>query len=1083
MRKKITQKIFFCLVFICICSTLKAQTIDVQGIVKDETGAPLIGASVVVASNKDTQKQTTKTNNDGKFFISGLKAQVSYQISVFYVGYKTWTNNDFVVSKSGQSMLNIQLLPNSDLDEVVVMGYGTQKKGAITGAVASVKMDKLTDMPVSRLSNALAGRVAGVNITNTSGLAGASSSIRVRGSFNNPLYVIDGVIKNKEAFDALDANEIDQMTMLKDAASASVYGSQAGNGVLVITTKKGTEQKPVFSFQVSNSISNPTQQLLSDKTRASDDLIYQNRVAQFDYEQNPNRPAVFTPPNAQREFDYFKDKNYNANDMIWRNPTNQKYLLSVNGGSDKITYFAMAGYTKEKGSYINLDYNKFNLRSNITAKISKAISVNLNLAAAQQNDDRFYWAFDNLADDFNIASFYRVTFNWPKLFPFYTEKDGTPANYITPYPVQTPMGSWTAWGVIDQVIGDRYQDTRRRQFNPTLTMDVKLDQFTKGLSTKVLANYEANDYMRKTYLSFQKNYVYIPADPSGNRFIPAAPDPNQTSIFNFGVDQPSLNYNLATGWKYQLDWFLNYDRTFGKHGVNAMIVYEQAEAGSISSTATGYSPLTESDQMFAYPTAAGKRIGGASEGNGANQSWIGRLNYNFDERYIADFSFRYDGNPLFAANKRWGFFPSVSLAWRLSRESFLKNAESWLNDLKLRGSYGTTGNPIDVNGNAIAGFTYDYTYGNSGSYMFGNTLYQGIGPGATPNPNVTWATIQNTNIGLDFAFLNNRLSGSVDAYVNKMKDILGYRTVTLPASYGQSLAPENYAARSFRGIDLDLKWQDRAGEVSYSVYGNMAYTKDRWDIIDQSADYLPGGVNNWRSAIGQPNNRIIGFKSLGIVRTQSELDALKAKGFKQYGRTPYLGAIIYEDIRGDAFSPGPDGKIDDNDLQLLSNNASPRINFGLGFNVEWKGFSIDALLQGVGAYDRMISNYEGGGMRQWGGNFRTYYPIWADDVWTPENPNGKYPRVNGQNWAESGTGASTFWMRSGAYLRVRNINVAYNLPQKWIKKIGLSGTQVFFNGSNLLTFSKMKEFQDPEQDNYDSYPIMKTFTMGLNVKF
>lgn len=1037
-------------------------TIEIRGRVVDEGSKPIPAATVMVKGTTNG----TQTNTDGRFVLKNVKP--GDEISIAYLGYVT----QVVPAKNN---LNIILKEaKNDLDEVVVLGYGSQKKSNITGAVSSINMSKVDNVPVTNLSNALAGRAAGVTVTNTSGLAGASSSIRIRGSFGSPLIVIDGIIKTKADFDALDANEIDQMTVLKDAATASVYGSQAGNGVLVVTTKKGSNQAPVFSFQSSFTTARPTQTLLTDLTTAADELIYQNRVAEF----NGN-----SLPNGQREFDYFKDKNYNVNDWIWQNPITQKYLLSVNGGSDKISYYAQASYTGEEGAYKNLDYGKFNLRSNVTAKLSEAISLNLNVSAAQQNHDRFYWPFSG-DDDYNVGDFYRVTFNWPKLYPFYTEKDGTPANHVTDYPVQTPMGSWQAWNVIDQVMGDRYIKTTRRQVNSILTMDIKLDQFVKGLSAKMVGNYEGNDYLRKWYMTFQKNYAFISKDPGGNRFIPGAPDPNKTNVFNFSQAQPFLRYQTENGWKYQLNAYLSYKRNFGKHGIDALAVWEQTERHAYNVTSKASVPLTSIDQMFVYSNDEANRTGSGYEGLDASKAWVGKLNYNFDNRYLVDFAFRYDGSTLFSKENRWGFFPSVSLAWRISEEGFFKKTVRWVDDLKLRVSHGTTGNLLDINSDPLPAFTYTATYVNSGSYMFGDNLYTTIAPGSTPIPNVTWATIENSNIGLDFDILDRRLSGSIEVFRNRMKNILGRRTVTLPDSYGQALAAENYAERSFRGSELTLNWKSMVGkEVSYGIYGNIGYAKDQWDILDQGADYLPGGNREWQSAIGQPANRLFGFKAKGIVRTQEELDKLIASGYKTYGRTPYLGAIIYEDIRGDNYTPGPDGKVDANDVQLLSNNNKPRINFGLGFNVSWKGFTLDAHFQGVGAYDRMISNLEGGGMRQHGGSFRTYYPIWAGDVWTPENPDGKYPRVTGNNWAESGTDNSSFWIRNGAYLRLRNVNLAYNLPQRWLSSVKLSSAQLFFNGTNLFTISDMKEFQDPEQDNYDSFPVMKTFTLGLNLKF
>lgn len=523
--------------------------------------------------------------------------------------------------------------------------------------------------------------------------------------------------------------------------------------------------------------------------------------------------------------------------------------------------------------------------------------MNLNISAAQQNPDRFYWPFTGV-DDYDVSDFYRTTFNWPKLYPFYLNADGSPSNQITQYAVQTPMGSWQAWNVVDVVEGERYIKTRRRQVNGILSLDIKLDKITKGLSTKVVGNYEANDFMRKWWLNYQTNYTFNSADPTGNRFIPAAPVASQINIFSFSQAKPFLRYDFANGWKYQLNWFLNYDRSFGAHNINAMAAFEQTEQKTYNARATGMTPLTNIDQMFVYSQSAGDRTSDASEFIRANQSWIGRLNYNYDQRYIAEFSFRYDGLPLIVANKigRWGFFPAGSLAWRISQESFFKNSVPWVNELKLRAGYGTTGNLVDVNNVSLYDyvplFRYTEVLQNSSGYIYNNTLYTTVASGPAPTINLTWATNYNTNIGLDFALLSNRLSGSVDVFENKMKNILGPRAGTVSPVLGRDPGTENYAARSFRGTDLSLQWKDRVGEISYSIYGNFGYAKDRWDVFDQNPNFLPGGPQSFANAIGYPADRIYGFEAEGLIRTQDQLDALIAKGYNYYGRKPYLGASL-----------------------------------------------------------------------------------------------------------------------------------------------------------------------------------------------
>ncbi|MBP8026099.1 MAG: SusC/RagA family TonB-linked outer membrane protein, partial [Parabacteroides sp.] len=692
----------------------------VKGTVVDAANIPVIGANVFV---KGTTHGTI-TDMDGNFTLTNVAENSTLVIS--YIGFLEKN-----VEVGNKTSFDIVLLEDSKkLEEVVIVGYGTQKKVNLTGSITAVNASELSGISTSNLSNTLAGRAPGVNITGNSGLMGSSSNIRIRGGFGEPLFVIDGIVRDKDAFDALEVNEIDQLSFLKDAATASIYGSQAGNGVVLVTTKGGTQQKPMFNYQGSYTFMTPTQELFSDMFTATDELIYQNRVAQY---------QGLATPNGEKEFEYFKDKNYNVNDYIWQTPWNQKHSVSVSGGNEKVTYYALGSYIGEEGSYKNLENDKFNLRSNVTAKITDQIKMNFNLAANQQNQQRFYWPFSD-DDEQTIGDLYRCTFNWPKTYPFYLNADGSPANNVTDYPVQTPMGSWQAWNVVDQVVGDRYIKTRKREVNAILSFDIDLGKFIPGLTTKLVGNYIGNDYMRKKYLTYQHNYVWAAANSDQNRFIPAAPDPNKMNTFTFSQNQEFLSYNVHSLWSEQLNWFLNYNHSFGKHDVSGTLVWEQQANGGEKVYAKGESPLTNYDQMFVYSTDAERRWGDAWEVTNGRLSWIGRFNYTYDQKYIAEFSFRYDGNTLFPKEKRWGFFPSFSGAWRISNESFMENTSNWLDNLKIRASYGTTGNDLNVNNDPIAPFSYMNVYQSGYSYIWGDNLNLGIEPGATPNPYLTWAT-------------------------------------------------------------------------------------------------------------------------------------------------------------------------------------------------------------------------------------------------------------------------------------------------------------------------------------------------------
>jgi TonB-linked SusC/RagA family outer membrane protein len=1082
--------------FLAGVGQIYAQQARLKGVVVDMRKEPVIGANVLI---KGTTTGTI-TDVDGNFTIEVKRGDV---LQASFIGFTTKDVpvNDF-------SFMTITLEEDRlSLDEIVVVGYGTQKKVNLTGSITNINTDYLSNISTTNLSNTLAGRAPGVNIVGNSGIVGGSSEIRVRGGYDEPLYVIDGIVRDKAAFDALEANEVDQISFLKDAATSSVYGSQAGNGVVLVTTKTGViSSKPVFSYQGSYTFMSPTKKLLTDAITATDELIYQNDVI---INRNRNNGTTLATPNGEEEFAYFKDRTYNVNDWIWQTPWNTKHSLSINGGTDKVQYFTILSYIGEEGSYVTLDNKKFNVRSNLTAKITDFIKAGLNLSANQSNSNKFLWPFANLlsVESQTVADLYRCSFNWPRTYPFYLEADGTPADRVTEYPLEVPVGSWNMWNVIDQIVGDRYNKTRDRKFNGILTLDISLDKLIKGLSTKFVGSYLATDNMNKKYLTFQNNYTFISKDPSGNRFIPAAPDPTKMSVFSFNNTQEFLDYTTQTYWENQLNWFLNYANTFGKHDINASLIFEQWQRGGEQINARGENPITHYDQMFVYSNDRDYRWGDAIERNGGRLSWIGRASYNYAQKYIGEVSFRYDGNYLFPENKRWGFFPSISAGWRISEEAFMKSVD-WLNNLKVRASYGTTGNEIYINNarmreiygtirndfkinEKISPFTYLPNYVTGDSYIFGTGKYVGLTQGATPNPGVTWATSTTYNGGIDATVLDNRLSGSIDGFIRVESNILTTRIVTLPDNYGQSLAPENYAQRSWRGIEFEGAWKDKASkDVSYSVYGNIGYTLDRWDKIDQEATYLPGGPLEDMSLVGGPLNVITGFKTLGMIRTQEKLDELLASGVTYWGRQPYLGGLYFEDIRGDGYSQGADGKVDGNDIQVLSKNAYPKINFGFGGSITWKDFVVDLHFNGVGKYDRMVGTSGGGdgthsgGFAQYGGTVRPYFPIWATgNSWTIDNPNAPYPAVVGSSWYESGTGNQSFWIRNGAYVRLKNLNVGYNLPKAVTHLLGLSSAQLFFNGTNLFAISPLTEFHDPEQDTYDSYPLMRSFTFGLDIKF
>ncbi|TKG96979.1 SusC/RagA family TonB-linked outer membrane protein [Puteibacter caeruleilacunae] len=1030
--------------------TAVKQGAKITGKVTDSDGEPLPGVSVVV---KGTTVGIT-TDLDGNYT---LDVPAGAEVLIYsFVGMRS---QEVVIG--GQSVINIQLEEDAiGLDEVVAVGYGVQKKVNMTGSITSVKTEELTNIPAGNLSNTMAGRAPGVQVVGNSGLSGASSSIRIRGSFGDPLFIIDGVEADKTAFDALDANEVESINFLKDAASSAIYGSKAGNGVVLVTTKTGEQRATRISFKSSFSTSRTTEGVQS--YTATEELNYVNNM-----NITKGQPA----PYGDDIFAYFADKSYDINDLIWQNPSVQQHNVSVDGGNEKMNYYISLGYHNEEGSYHNTGYDRYNFRSNVTAKITDRFKVNFNLSGNQRDYNRWYWPYDG-AEDFTVSDWYRATFNWTRLYPFYTDEQGNPTNDPNDIPVK-PAGGYHP---VEVMLNGGYRDTRYRTFDGILKFDLDLSQYIDGLSTSVQGHVSANDGNMKSLVKHNKWYILQTPD-TNNKFIPGPVDFTKTASHTLSSGYENIQENVSLSTSYQINWFLNYAKTFGKHDVSGLVVFEQQ--GSDGKNLSGKAEQllsSDIDQIYNTSSDTERRYFSGSEYENARLSWIGRATYSYASKYMAEFSFRYDGNYKFAPKKRWGFFPSISAGWRMSEEAFMKDID-WLTNLKIRGSYGETGDDGD-----IGAWKWTNKYQKTTGYVFGSTLQDGLKPGSMPNPDITWATVSNWNIGFEYGLFNNKLTGEFDIWGKTKSDILGSRLGSTPTTLGASLPKVNYAEQAWNGIEVSASYKTNIGEVKFEAYGNLGYAIDEWKKIDE-AEALHDGTykDNWQSALGKPNNRLKGLISKGIIRTQEQLDAVP-EGYTVYGREAKIGTILFEDIRGPNLSEGPDGKIDGNDVTYLSDNGAPRINFGFGFNFEWKGFSVNTHFQGVGAYDRMVAtrNSTGGGVFQVD---RPYFELWADNYWTPETPDAKYPRVAG-NWmqAEYGGAASTFWMRNGAYVRLKNLNVGYTLPKRWYKSLGIGDIQLFANGTNLFVITGFDE-HDPEQETLDSYPIMKTFTGGLSINF
>lgn len=1045
--------------------------ITVDGKVVDSKGIPIPGVNIY---EKSAPTNGVITNASGIYSIdvSGADPVLVYS----FIGFTTQE-----IHVNNRVNINVTLKESLiTLDEVVSIGYGTQKKVSVTGAVSSVKAEDMTKIPSANLSNMLAGRAPGVQVTSSSGFVGSTSTIEIRGkgSWNNepPLYVIDNIIVSKDNFDALDPNEIESISFLKDASTSAIYGSRSAGGVVLVTTKKGSKGQAKFSFQSSYSIQSATRPLQS--WTALEELKYWNDKAETMGWQTKFGPAAF---------DYYKTNNikgYDINDIIWKNPSLQQYNLSITGGNDDISYFIMGGANMNKGSYDNTDYNRYNFRSNLSAKLNKYMDIDVNLSGYQTDLDMFYAGLSpnnttgSISFQQAINGFYRSTFRNTKLYPMYIDKDGNPSSDKNDIPVQSSGTDYHAAKLIDN---NGYQKRVSNNILGTFRFNIKIPG-VEGLKTSFLYNYTNNSTNQK---DFRPAYNYYPIQLgyalgdtiSTVPYIPEPVDPNSVRQ-QITKDEEYVGEYAGFAHSYQFNWFLNYDRTFGQHTVSAMVSYEQSAAKGKQFWGKGENLIynEQIDQIFNTSTLPDRRHFNGNEYESGRKSVIGRAHYEFSTRYIAEFSFRYDGSYKFAPENRWGFFPSGAIGWRISEENFFNS--NTVSNLKLRLSAGSTGN------DAIPAFQYVNKFVPGTPYVIGNSMVNSLKTDAPANYSATWEKATVYDAGIDFGMLNNKISAELDAFYRHSWDILGQRIGQVPLTYGAPLTFENYGVMDVKGVEFSITYKNRAGQLDYNIGFNMGYAIDKVIVKDEPAEV----AGTWRSQIGHPLSRLWGFETDGLIRDQATLEQLLAGGFTQFDRDPMLGVLLYKDLRGADYQGEPDGNVDIYDMTWLSDNGKPRVNYGVNMGLSWKGVSMKMLFQGVGKYDKMISTLNSQHVG-YGGVFQLsdapYFEIWAKDHWSQDNPDAKYPRAHNTQYPnpdEFGFASSRFWIRKGAYLRLKNFNIAYSLPVAWISKIALDQFQIFINGTNLFTLSDIPEI-DPEQLMLDSYPIMKSITFGANIKF
>lgn len=1013
-------------------NNVSKQSSTLKGTIVDENDLPIIGANVLV---KGTTNGTI-TDVDGNFSLDVKNGNI---LHISYIGYA-----DQEIKVGGQNDLLVTLKENTKvLDELVVVGYLTQKKVSLTGSVASMKMEEnMNTISTTSAGNLLAGKMAGVNVGTSSGIPGDNPKISIRtvsswkDNAQPVTYVIDGVVRDATDFNNLSSNEIDNISVLKDAASAAIYGSRSSGGVIIVTTKKGKEGKPSINYSYGFSIDSRTgNQDLTDGVQTAE--LY-NRVC-----LNPSQKWT------QEELDHIASINggygYNQLDEVWQSPTTQTHSLNVSGGSDKIHYFASASYLKQQGFLKPATFDKYNIRMNVTADITDDFEVFAGFAL--NNTKRGDIVFEG------ANSLYTKLRIWQPEQPVFTES-GKPIDY-----------GWIG-NVGAMVNGDAgYKNATFIKPQAVFKATYKFP-FLKGLSASVQYS---KSWTHTATDEFYHNYDMVVTKKSGaNSHIISDRDADVMSVKQ--SSQFSKDYIKKTsdwGDDQQLNFYLNYSNTFNDvHRLDAVLLTEWYEGYSAQVYGARETfPIYLYDQFWAASDTRADTYGGGSAAKRTGRmSYVGQFNYSYADKYLLSFSFREDGSMNFAPSQRWGFFPAGSVAWVISEENFFN--KNLIQFLKLRGSVGLTGD------DSVGGWQWQESYKQDGSAYFGQDPSKSLGLtyGSVVNPNLTWEKALSYDIGVDMNFLNN-WHFTMDYWFRKSYDILDNRQATLPTTYSRDMPAENYGKMNAQGVDFELGYRGQSKDFTYFANATLSYG---WNKIKYK-DYAENA--QWIDIpIGTSTTRLVGYDFDKIIRTQAELDAFNTAhpDYTFNGMKPQLGDIVYKDHSGP--EGVADGVIDDWDRVVLRDKNFPVV-YGLNLGGSWKGLSVDMMFSGeLGVYKSYRSI---AGNVEW----NRMYEGWYDDSWTEENPNASLPRMVSYNVPSTYRDKdSQFWYKKTNFMRLKYLTVSYDLPKNQFYNKFFENVRLFVSGTNLLCWSSFK-YYDPQLGNGNDYPIMRSFNFGIDVKF
>lgn len=993
----------------------------VSGTVTAVTGEQIPGVSVWVKGSDET---LTTTDGHGRYSIALRDG--SHMLVFRSVGYQTVER-----MVDGNQVIDITMEEDmANLEEVVVVGYGTQRRANLTGSVATVQGTSLSKTPLASVSNTLAGRLPGLISRQSSGLPGSDgASLNIRG-FGDALIIVDGV---EASFNSIDPNQIESVSILKDGAAA-IYGARAGNGVILIATKRGLSDRPKISLDISSSLQGNT---FMPEPASAGQYTEMLREAHLQSGQ-PDGTAPFT----QEEVDRFyagNDPQYpntNWREVMMRDwaPQNQ-YTLSARGGSERIKYFGLIGYINQESIWRKNggEYNRFNLQSNIDASISDDVTLQLDIMSIYD-----YGRFPNFPQQAGAAgNIWNYLWGALPIYPAYLPN----SEYLS-YSRAGGVGSLE--GVSNSEVGG-YSHNDNQNLRGTAALNYRIKHLP-GLSAKVFGNIIQNYAKSKSFL---KPYSYYTYDYNADIY----------TLMGTSNSPSSMNMSKGEGRTITGQFSLNYDQSFReKHDVKGLAMFEIIDYYSESLRGGRNNFLTPAiDQLYAGDETTQHNNASASEMG--RKSFIGRINYAYHDIYLLEATIRADASAKFPPQSRWGYFPGVSAGWVVSNERFMRGF-SGVDFLKVRASYGQAGNDGVGNFQYLDGFRF------GSSYMMGGVPARGMISTGLPNPYLTWENIEIANLGIEYTLLQRLLYGEIDLFYRRRTGIPATRINSLPSTFGSSLPPENINSIDDRGGEIRLGTSGKRNGFVWDVNGNISVTRSKRIHYEEPSYEDPDQERIYKQS-GRWTDLTFGYIATGLFASQAQIDELPYDQDGQDNASLRPGDIVYKDLNHD-------GVIDWKDQDVIGLGTAPKLLFGIDVNLIFSRFDFSMLLQGAGKFYNRV-------------NLAGKYTMAAlyEMRWTEEGNNADafVPRLGG---AGTNSFTSDHFFRRADYLRLKAVSLGYALPNSWLNGLGLSNLRIYTSGTNLFTFSGLKRFGiDPEAPSGyigEYYPQQKTISFGLRVE-